>query len=73
MNTRLKHPLIVWLSALFLVPAIAGACRAQSVLTYHGSPDRRGNFIVPSLAWERARSLHLDRGFQPRFPGHVYA
>ena len=72
MNTRLKHPLIVWLS-LFLVSAIAGACRAQSVLTYHGSPDRRGNFILPSLTWERARSLHLDPGFQPRFPGHVYA
>jgi hypothetical protein len=43
------------------------------VLTYHGSSDRRGNFIVPSLTWERARSLHLDPGFQPRFSGHVYA
>src|SRR5262249_50760030 len=58
---------------LFLMSAIAGAGRAQPVLTYHGSPDRRGNFIVPSLAWERARSLHLDPGFQPRFPGHVYS
>jgi hypothetical protein len=65
--------LIVWLGAMFLVSAIAGACRAQSVLTYHGSPDRRGHFIVPSLNWERARSLHLDPSFQPRFSGHVYA
>jgi outer membrane protein assembly factor BamB len=72
-NIRPKNPLVVWLSALFLVSAIAGTSRAQSVLTYHGSPDRRGNFVVPPLTWERARALHLDPGFQPRFSGHVYA
>jgi hypothetical protein len=71
--TRLKHPLILWLGAILLVSTIAGACPAQSVLTYHGSPDRRGNFIVPWLTWERASSLNLDPGFQPRFAGHVYA
>jgi outer membrane protein assembly factor BamB len=47
--------------------------RAQSVLTYHGNPDRSGNFVVPSLNWERARNVRLDRGFDPRFSGHVYA
>lgn len=46
---------------------------AQSVTTYHGSLDRSGNFIVPGLSWQRARSIHLDRGFQPRFSGHLYA
>jgi outer membrane protein assembly factor BamB len=55
------------------VSAIAGACRAQSVLTYHGSSDRHGNFIAPSLNWQRVRLLHLDPSFQPRFSGHVYA
>src|SRR5262249_49366101 len=34
---------------------------------------RSGNFIVPALTWERARLLHLDPGFQPRFSGHLYA
>src|SRR6266480_4158638 len=44
-----------------------------SVLSYHGSPDRSGNFIVPGLTWERARSLHLDEKFHARVSGHVYA
>ena len=70
---RSQKPLIVCLGAICLVSAIAGACRAQSVLTYHGSSDRHGNFIAPSLNWQRARSLHLDPSFQPRFSGHVYA
>jgi hypothetical protein len=53
--------------------AIAVPCHAQSVLGYHGSPDRGGNFIVPALTWERAGSLHLDAGFHPQFAGHLYA
>jgi len=53
--------------------AIAGTCYGQSVLAYHGSADRSGNFIVPSLTWERARNIHLDPGFHPRFAGHLYA
>jgi hypothetical protein len=46
---------------------------AQSVLAYHGGPDRSGNFIVPGLTWERTRSVHLDASFQPRTAGHLYA
>jgi hypothetical protein len=64
---------IGWLSALLPALAIAGHCHAQSVRGYHGSPDRSGNFIVPALNWERARSLHLDPSFHPQFPGHLYA
>jgi hypothetical protein len=44
-----------------------------SVLTYHGSPDRSGNFMVPGLTWERARLLHLDEKFRASVSGHVYA
>ena len=61
------------MGALLSALAISGHCRAQSVLGYHGSPDRSGNFIVPALTWERARSLHLDPGFHPQFAGHLYA
>jgi outer membrane protein assembly factor BamB len=48
-------------------------CASQTVLSYHGHPDRNGNFIVPSLTWDKARRLHLDEGFRARMPGHLYA
>ena len=64
---------IGWFSALLPALAIGGHCHAQSVLSYHGSADRSGNFIVPALNWERARLLHLDPSFQPQFAGHLYA
>src|ERR1700736_7069777 len=64
---------IGWLGALLPALAIGGHCHAQSVLGYHGTPDRSGNFIVPALNWERARSVHLEPSFQPRFAGHLYA
>jgi hypothetical protein len=66
--------LIVWLSALWLaVVMLAPCCPAQSVTTYHGSPERAGNFIMPGLTWERAPQVHLDPGFAPHFSGHLYA
>jgi outer membrane protein assembly factor BamB len=69
----MKTRWIGWSSALLPILAIAGHCHAQSVLGYHGSLDRSGNFTIPALNWERARSLHLDPGFHPQFPGHLYA
>src|SRR5258708_35549654 len=45
----------------------------DNVLTYHGSPDRRGNFVVPGLTWQRAKSLHMDEKFHARVAGNVYA
>jgi hypothetical protein len=45
----------------------------QSVLTYHADPGRSGNFIVPSLTWDRAASLQLDGNFRARISGRVYA
>jgi hypothetical protein len=64
---------IWWLGCLLPGVAIAAQCHAQSVLGYHGGPDRRGNFVVPTLTWERAASVHLDAGFRPRFAGPLYA
>lgn len=69
----MKRRWIGWLSTLLPALAIAGHCHAQSVLAYHASPDRSGNFIIPALNWERARSVHLDPSFHPQFPGHLYA
>jgi outer membrane protein assembly factor BamB len=61
------------LGALLLGIAISGTAYGQSVLTYHGSTDRRGNFTVPALTWERARNVHLDPNFHPQIAGHLYA
>src|SRR5258708_6495943 len=61
------------LAVLLLGIGISAAAHGQSVLTYHGSPDRSGHYVVPALAWERARSVRLDPGFRPRVAGHLYA
>jgi hypothetical protein len=53
--------------------AIALPAAAQSVLTYHGRPDRSGNYTMPELTWDHARALRLDSGFGGRFEGHLYA
>ena len=62
-----------WFGALLLAIVISEAAHAQSVPTYHGKPDRSGNYVVPGLSWERARSVHLDPSFHPRIAGHLYA
>src|SRR5215831_898879 len=73
MRARVTRRLVAWLAVAVPLLAMIGACRAQSVLAYHNDPARTGNFILPSLTWERAPSLHIDPGFQPRFAAHLYA
>ena len=69
----MKNRRTSWLGALLLALVIAGHCHAQSVLGYHGGPDRSGHFIIPALNWDRARSLHPDPSFHAYFAGHLYA
>jgi hypothetical protein len=47
---------------------LQNTCASQTVLSYHGHPDRNGNFIVPSLTWDKARQLHLDEGLEHTAP-----
>src|SRR5216684_927977 len=63
------------LSLVIALGAIGSAHAAddRSILTYHGAPDRSGNFVVPALTGERARGTHLDKGFQAKLSGHLYA
>ncbi len=59
-----------------LVITLAGYSSAHadsSILTYHGSLDRAGSYVMPGLTYERARGLHLDASFSATFPGQVYA
>jgi hypothetical protein len=47
--------------------------RPNNVLSFHGGPARSGNFIVPELTWDKAKSLHPDESFHGRIAGPVYA
>src|SRR5260221_6304871 len=80
----MKWTMMSWAKLLLLVVVVIMTTRsvlAQSasdsaqdnVLTFHGSPDRKGNFIVPGLTWQRAKSLHMDEKFHARVDGNVYA
>jgi hypothetical protein len=80
----MKRTMIGGAKLLLLVIAVMMASRsalAQSpqdsaqdnVLTYHGTPDRKGHFVVPGLTWQRAKSLHVEEQFRARVAGNVYA
>ena len=60
--------LATWMAAICWPPH--GAAQPASVPTYHGHSDRSGNFVVPGLTWEKARSLRSDRGFNAAVSGH---
>ncbi len=72
----MKRPLSVaaaLIAALEVTISLGAEPARQSVLTYHADPARSGNFIVPSLTWDRASSLQLDGNFHARVSEHVYA
>ncbi|HEY3637399.1 MAG TPA: hypothetical protein VGK90_04545 [Rhizomicrobium sp.] len=48
-------------------------CAAQSVVTYHNSLTRHGEYVVPALTLSAAAGMHLDRKFKASVTGHVYA
>jgi PQQ enzyme repeat len=55
------------------IPLSMARAQENSVLTYHGDESRSGNYVVPGLTADKARSLHLDRTFNARVAGHLYA
>jgi PQQ-like domain len=60
--------------ALAVTLAASGAAHAESsILTYRGSLDRAGHYVMPGLTYERARGLHIDPSFNATFSGEVYA
>ena len=64
--------LLVGMLAL-AIPLFSASAQQDSVLTYHGDESRSGNFVVPGLTAEKARSLNLDRTFNALVAGHLYA
>lgn len=69
----MKPPLLALLAAVAVIAAGLPVRADPSVLTYHGDAERSGQFTVPGLTWDRARSLHLDPAFHADLSGHVYA
>ena len=67
-----RPALLAGLFALALSP-LSALAQESSVLTYHGDNSRSGRYTVPSLSWEKARSLEPDRAFNARIAGSVYA
>jgi hypothetical protein len=61
--------------ALIVIAAPAlGATRTDTTVAfYHGAPDRAGNYIVPSLNWQSASSVHRFQEFDGKVEGHIYA
>lgn len=65
-----RLPVAALLAALL---GIVGPAAAD-VLTYHGSPDRSGLYVTPSLTLLSAPKIKLDPLFQPpAFSGQVFA
>ncbi|WP_165405587.1 PQQ-binding-like beta-propeller repeat protein [Bradyrhizobium genosp. SA-3] len=60
------------LFALALSP-LSALAQDGSVLTYHGDNSRSGQYVVPALSWDKARSVQLDRTFNARVAGSMYA
>jgi hypothetical protein len=61
--------------ALMLVaaPALGATHTDTTVAYYHGTPDRAGNYVVPSLNWLSAGTVHRDQSFDGHVEGHIYA
>jgi len=62
----------LWILAVSLALSPAPGV-AQSVVTYHNSLTRHGDYMVPKLTLEAAGNMHLDRHFKAKIEGHVYA
>ena len=71
-HLRRSLGLAAGLCALLLGIGI-GIGDAQSILTFHNDPMRGGLYVMPRLTYERAAGMHLDRDFDGRVEGNIYA
>jgi len=67
-----RPALTAGLFALALLP-LSALAQDSAVLTYHGDNRRSGHYVVPALSWEKAGSVELDRAFNARVAGPMYA
>jgi outer membrane protein assembly factor BamB len=65
--------LLVLVLMLIATPVFGATATEATVASYHGGPDRAGNYIVPSLNWQSAGTVHRDATFDGHVEGDVYA
>ncbi len=53
--------------------AAAPAATDPPVASYHADAARSGRYVVAGLTWAAAATMHRDRAFDGRVPGHIYA
>ena len=58
---------------LVAAPALGATHTDTTVANYHGTPDRAGNYVVPSLDRRSAGAVHRDQMFDGHVDGHIYA
>jgi PQQ enzyme repeat len=64
----------LFLVLMLIAAPCFGATRTDTTVAfYHGAPDRAGNYIVPSLNWHSAASVHRVQEFDGKIDEHVYA
>src|SRR5690349_9736382 len=64
---------LILLLTLIALPAAAATPTDATVAFYHGTPDRAGNYVTPTLTWTAAGAVHRDQAFDGAIDGHVYA
>jgi hypothetical protein len=72
----MRHSISVATAAFALLSCFVGApqpARAQSVVTYHNTPNRHGLYAVPGLTEAAAAKIHPDTAFHAAVSGNVYA
>jgi len=73
---RIVVPLAVLVCFAVLIvmrAASAWSLGGGSVLGYHRSADRAGQYVMRNLTWENAGQLRRDKAFDGTIEGHVYA
>jgi len=61
------------MAGLFTLSPLSALAQDGSVLTYHGDNSRSGQYVVPAMSWEKARTLQLDHAFNAPVAGSIYA
>jgi hypothetical protein len=72
----MRHSIPVATAIVAILSCFASApqpAQAQSVVTYHNTPNRHGLYEVPGLTEAAAAKIHLDVKFKATVSGNVYA
>jgi hypothetical protein len=72
-NRVMRRFIVIVLTVVLGVPALAAVPTHGTIPTYHGDAARSGDYITPTLTFQNAAALRRDTGFDGRVPGKIYA